>query len=882
MPPFEFYNKILQASTEKKLDARLKILESLSEKTLSQPDTSQIIYFTFIGNTHRKLNNKLKALAYAHECSQLLPKNKKIAKKTLSNAAYELGAIFQVNLLYTEAIKYYQISIDNSNNNAHKAYCYKLIADIFGEFGDFENQYSLIIKSKKFLFTDDFNLIDACDIYNSIGLYYLNIYKPEAALKYLDSSKIFVDKIIGNPEYHYLKANLNINYGNAYNFLNDVDTSEKFYMEAIRNYQLCQRKEDVLERGYTNLLWVNLLHNRWEKAKFWQEKAEKLLNSLDFPAKNLSRAKIYDNSGYLYYGMGDFDKSIMYLNKALEAFPLMNTNKPNFDLIRNRITILDIYNDLYECYLAYFRKKNEPKYLESALKYIYLADHLLDIMRQEHQGFQSKSFWREHTRNLYEAAIEACWLAKDTKKAFYFFEKSRAMLLLDDLNENYARKALPANIRKQEKDFHQKLIELQLRLEGTTENSAAHQNLIGEISSLKIEFNDFKKQIEKSNSVYYQIKYNQDFKDLPFFQNWLSENQFGAFVHYFTANNCAYLFKITPNSTKFIKLNSSIEKDIKQFSSLCSDFNNQNLNYKNFLNKSNLLYKYLISPLNLTGERIIIAFDGQFIPFEAISSSSAKPDFVINKFAFSYAYSGNFLLKNLNKINTSIFENQNQLLGIAPLNFKKSLDLNSLRASETSIKKIAQIYSADLLIENDATKNKFLNRFYKYPIVQLYTHANADTSDKEPTFYLNDDKIRMSEISVNNDTKTELMVLSACKTGVGKNVRGEGVFSLSRVFSSLGIPSLVTTLWSVDEKATYFITEKFHENLKEGLTKDVALQKAKLSFISNANQNELPNLWASIILIGDTSPLTEHFNGWYFFVGMSVVVIALLKIKLKK
>ena len=86
-----------------------------------------------------------------------------------------------------------------------------------------------------------------------------------------------------------------------------------------------------------------------------------------------------------------------------------------------------------------------------------------------------------------------------------------------------------------------------------------------------------------------------------------------------------------------------------------------------------------------------------------------------------------------------------------------------------------------------------------------------------------------------------MIVLSACNTGVGKNAKGEGIFSLARAFMSAGIPSTVTTLWQVDNKATYQLTEAFYKYLNQGLPKNIALQKAKLEFLDMQDKSfELP------------------------------------------
>src|SRR5690606_16015473 len=114
----------------------------------------------------------------------------------------------------------------------------------------------------------------------------------------------------------------------------------------------------------------------------------------------------------------------------------------------------------------------------------------------------------------------------------------------------------------------------------------------------------------------------------------------------------------------------------------------------------------------------------------------------------------------------------------------------------------------------------------------------------EPVIYLQDSVLEVSELQTLGDLSTRLIVLSACKTGIGKNIRGEGVFSLARGFAAAGIPSSVTTLWQIDNQPTYKLTELFFEYLSQGLPLDEALQKAKLDFLDNNDITyELPYYW---------------------------------------
>src|SRR5690606_24971424 len=173
--------------------------------------------------------------------------------------------------------------------------------------------------------------------------------------------------------------------------------------------------------------------------------------------------------------------------------------------------------------------------------------------------------------------------------------------------------------------------------------------------------------------------------------------------------------------------------------------------------------------------------------------------------------------------------------------------------------------SSKLFIGEQATKGEFIKNLPGYAIVQLYSHAEADMGEREPTVYFYDSALKVSDLQLLGDLPTKLVVLSACNTGVGKNIKGEGMFSLARGFAAAGIPSSITSLWQIDNRSTYQITELFYKYLGEGRPLDIALQEAKLEFLRTQDKSyDLPYFWAGSILLGNADGfLPERGNYIY-------------------
>ncbi|MBP8131442.1 MAG: CHAT domain-containing protein [Candidatus Hydrogenedentes bacterium] len=100
---------------------------------------------------------------------------------------------------------------------------------------------------------------------------------------------------------------------------------------------------------------------------------------------------------------------------------------------------------------------------------------------------------------------------------------------------------------------------------------------------------------------------------------------------------------------------------------------------------------------------------------------------------------------------------------------------------------------------------------------------------------------------------TELVVLSACDTGLGRTYRGEGVFGLRRAFVTAGAKTLVMSLWKVADEQTSSLMQQFYEYLLEGKGRAEALRAAKLSI---KRHYPSPFFWGAFICQGETGPLS--------------------------
>jgi len=194
-----------------------------------------------------------------------------------------------------------------------------------------------------------------------------------------------------------------------------------------------------------------------------------------------------------------------------------------------------------------------------------------------------------------------------------------------------------------------------------------------------------------------------------------------------------------------------------------------------------------------------------------------------------------------------------------------TISLSRLPATEREAQSIMTIVPAGMGMMAtgfDANRTMALSsELGQYKIVHLATHGIVDVENPEMSGILlslvsrdgqsTDGLVQLHDVYNMNLSNTQLVVLSACETALGKEVRGEGLVGLSRGFIYAGASSVVASLWKVDDRATTQLMTQFYKGLfEEGLTASAALRKAKLSMWQQPRYRA-PFFWAAFELQGE-------------------------------
>ncbi len=109
--------------------------------------------------------------------------------------------------------------------------------------------------------------------------------------------------------------------------------------------------------------------------------------------------------------------------------------------------------------------------------------------------------------------------------------------------------------------------------------------------------------------------------------------------------------------------------------------------------------------------------------------------------------------------------------------------------------------------------------------------------------------LEMSEISRLN-LDCDLVVVSACQTGRGQLLSGEGIVGLSWAFLRAGARSVVVSLWNVTDISTSQLMKNFYQNMTDGLSNSAALRKAKLQMLNSGKGTNHPYYWSAFVIVG--------------------------------
>lgn len=360
-----------------------------------------------------------------------------------------------------------------------------------------------------------------------------------------------------------------------------------------------------------------------------------------------------------------------------------------------------------------------------------------------------------------------------------------------------------------------------------------------------------------------------------------------SIVSYFMGKKTVYQFIISAESTTFERLTDSEEaygkfvQTIQNYNHFFNDPETINNDIPAFASVSNSLYRQLQLP---KAENLVIIPDGilTFVPFQTLLTQTSeaiqykKMPFLVFESNVSYSISFHAYLKN-----TAPFSEKQSVLGVFPV-FKNTP--RELGYSVFEAEAIEAVFPAKMLMDKQATANAFLENADSYTILHISTHALGGTFSSEPSIQFSDRTLSLEEL-YGLQFSNQLIVLSACDTGVGKVIKGEGALSLARGFQYAGAPNVLFSLWQVNDKSTAQLMAYYYKNLKENWSRNRALHRASLDYLEDEtidNSRKSPYYWGAFVYYGTTDMPLEHSDIKGYIIGVLAFLVLVVAVWLAR
>lgn len=413
---------------------------------------------------------------------------------------------------------------------------------------------------------------------------------------------------------------------------------------------------------------------------------------------------------------------------------------------------------------------------------------------------------------------------------------------------------------------------LHLKLQSTpTENTEVRQKLTDSIALLDT-------QIAANEPLYHSF-YNEEVT-LQKIRNHLAVNE--LLIKYFTGVQQTYAITISQEEIKLYNIaeTTGLQEKLEHYFQLLHN------PIKNPITQSQELYLQLIAPLEQELKKyntLTILPDDflHYLPFEVLDNTGT-PLIQTHQIHYANSLALWLLIKNMPPVSG---ENKNLFAAFAPRynrDESKSVDsrgnrFQDIAGATNEARVIAAGINGDLFLDEQATLDNFMERTTSYNIYHLAMHALLDENQHTNSALVFQDNKYLDFSSLYGlYFPADLVVLSACNTGVGQLAAGEGLLSLSRALTYSGVRSSVYSLWEVPDEETSEIMISFYDYLNQGMNKATALAEAKRDFIKNNPLKTHPYYWAGFVINGDTLPIIKKENPYKWYLAGGVVLVAAL------
>ncbi len=594
---------------------------------------------------------------------------------------------------------------------------------------------------------------------------------------------------------------------------------------------------------------------------------------------NMDVAITLDNLSTAHLFSGQADSALYYAQRALEmATPEFQPSKmgdlPRLDqMMTHRPTLLTILLDLAKVHHL-MGDMGQTAHYEYALNTYRRTDELLDAMRRDQLLDETRNYWRADARSLYDKALNVAMKTDDPNSAFYFMEKARSRLLLDELSTTLASEQLP--------------IDVNLRLSEV----ARATRLSGNTPAATQRFRQLQDSIFSAFPAYRDASIGAPPPDPATIGQLLNGR---TLVEYYVGEDRTIALTYSVDEGLALKELPPLSEWEQNLHALRDDLQRPQQPFGK--ENARLLYKQLIAPLGLEeGASLTIVPDGDLylLPFGTLLSTDPSANAAYQNWPWlgagreiNYAFS----VQLLDFARQRRGRGNGRALALAPVARLTADGLLpaelELPATLRTVRHLAALFPADTLINAAANRTAFREQADAYSLLHLGTHAYL--ADGGSFLLHSPEPARYSMANLlEHQLRADLVVIGACETGLGKALPGEGVASLGRGFARRGAPGLVMSLWSIDDATTAELLNSTYDGLSEQMGPATALHLAGVNYrqaVTNPTFGH-PYYWAGLVNYGSNAPLemgSDSINwlAWIFCL-FAIILVPLLLMRQKR
>lgn len=814
-------------------------------------------------------------------------------RQTAASRLIDLAFVYVVLGEFEKAEAYNQIALETArsfSNTALMAYALSGLGELNRLRGDYAGFYEIIHQTRAAYIEID-NKYGLANSYISSGNFYNLTNEYEKAIRdYLRSDSIYVE--LRTP---YFRATPMNNIGNVLFMQGNYERALEYFYKAHELNSVMEGISNFAIMIANNIADTYRELKNFEKAGEWINLSMELSNQSGNERRYLAALR---SRGNLNLSMQEYETAYADLIEVHKQGHITREVEFQIELAKLaglsllRLNRMDEARTFFEEAVNRSNEIGSRRYLWKTLGYLGELEFVEGNFEQALEHYKASIEVIEFTRRRLSGGEDAqqLFLAGEEKLRIYD-ATVRILMAKGEVEEamTYALKGNLENIQSQiglqvaesQEEALRRARDIQLRISGLEQSLANEKSRPEDRRNTRLieELNNLKTIAETNYLSYVQEIMTRDRNLSRHLETTVNPNQLRAnrrripqemvVVQYLVSANHLYIFVATRDSVfareipvkkEWVDEKAVALYDMLKFrpsgSTRTIGITNSDEDYSaelhtKMLQLSDELYHVLIEPIipEIEG-RSHVAFipNGtlNLVPFHALTPLD-NDDSQLNQ-TFSTFYNNDLSVFGMQMYDFEEF----RLFAVGNAD-------NSLPFAEKEVKLLADLFpDSEILIREQATKSRLFEMSDEFNILHFATHGVLDFQVAENSFLVlasdeesgDDGRLTISDIyRIRNVENVGLVTLSACETAFNLETMIGWPVNTAIAFLNIGVPSVVATLWQVDDEATSLFMQYFYENVPN-MDKATALREARKSLAENEKFSH-PYYWAAFTLMGD-------------------------------